>query len=203
MTLVSPRVLAASLLATLVATTASAQLDQANMQEFMKAMGAIMGGTTNGAPPAVVDFRELKALLPAELPAMKRTNASGEKNAAMGITVSSAEGRYEGGDGYIEIKLSDNGGMGGFMAFAQAGWSAAEIDRETDTGFERTTTLNGQKAKEEYDNESRHGKIEVLVGGRFMVEVTGGNVSFDQIQTAAKMLDYAKLAALKPAAAQP
>lgn len=196
----------AVLIATLTPVLALAQpggeKPPANMEDMMKAMGALMSGGTNAA--AVVDFRELKALLPAALDGMKRTNASGEKSGAMGMTVAYAEGTYEAdAGGNIHIKISDNGGLGGFMAFAQAGWAASEIDRESDTGFERTTKYGEHKAHEEYDNANKSGKIEILVGGRFMVEASGNDVAWDAIQAAAKKVDLAKLATLKPKAATP
>lgn len=195
----------AVLIATLAPVLALAQPageQPANMEDMMKAMGALMSGGTNAA--AVVDFRELKALLPAALDGMKRTNASGEKSGAMGMTVAFAEGTYEAdAGGNITIKISDNGGMGGLMAFAQAGWAASEIDRESDTGFERTTTYGQNKAHEEYDNSGKSGKVEILVGGRFMVEVSGNDVTWEAIQAAAKKVDAAKLATLKPKAATP
>ena len=193
----------AVLIAALIPSVSPAQQDaQPNMDEMMKAMGALMSGGTNTA--AVVDFRELKTLLPAALDGMKRTNASGEKTGAMGMTVAYAEGTYEAdAGGNITIKISDNSGMGGLMAFAQAGWAASEIDRESDTGFERTTTYGQHKAHEEYDNSGKSGKIEVLVGGRFMVEVEGSDVPWEAIQAAVKKLDLDKLATLKPKAATP
>lgn len=173
----------------------------AGMADFMKAMGAIMSGGT-GAPPAVVDFRELKALLPASLPGMKRTDARGEKSSAVGMTVATAQGSYTGGDdSTIQITITDNGGLGGFMAMAQAGWAASEIDSETETGFERTAMYGSHKAHEEYDNSNKSGKVEILVGGRFMVETEGNGVAFDALQAAAKQVDLNKLASLKPAAA--
>ena len=193
----------AALAAALIpALTLAQQGDQPNMDEMMKAMGALMSGGTNTA--AVVDFRDLKALLPAALDGMKRTNASGEKSGAMGMTVAFAEGTYEAdAGGNITIKITDNGGLGGFMAVAQAGWAAQEIDRESDTGFERTTTYGKDKAHEEYDTGSKSGKVEILVAGRFMVEVNGSDVAWEAIQAAAKKVDLAKLAQVKPKAATP
>ena len=115
-----------------------------------------------------------------------------------------AEGIYESdAGGNIHIKISDNAGMGGFMAFAQAGWAASEIDRESDTGFERTTTYGQNKAHEEYDNDGKSGTVEILVGGRFMVEVSGSDVAWEAIQAAARKVDLAKLATLKPKAPTP
>lgn len=177
---------------------APAQGPDANMAEFMKAMQAMSSAASNSA--SVVDFRELKALLPESLDGFKRTNASGEKNTAMGMTIAQAEARYEQGDSSIEINITDNGGMGGLMAFAQAAWASSEIDRETDTGFERTTTYGSHKVREEFDTADQRGEIEILVGGRFMVKAAGQQVTFEVLQAAAKKVDLDKLAALKPAA---
>jgi hypothetical protein len=191
---------AVALVAAIPARAQQSPATPENMEAFMKAMTTAMSGGTNAA--AVVDFRDLKALLPAELPGMKRTNAKGEKSGAMGMTVSTAEGRYEAGDASIEIKINDNGGLG-FMGALQTAWSSQEIDSESDTGFERTTMYGDYKAKEEFDNASRSGKVEILVATRFMVEVSGNGVDFSAIQAAAKAVDLAKLATLRPKPAQP
>ncbi|MBN1268321.1 MAG: hypothetical protein JXB04_01940 [Kiritimatiellae bacterium] len=198
---VSRRLALFALAVALLAPAARAQEgmpSQADMADFMKAMNTMMSAASNQA--AVVDFRELKALLPASVPGLKRTSASGEKSGAMGMTVSYAEASYEAEEGgEVGIKITDNAGIGGFMAMAQAGWSAMEMDRETDTGFERTTMYGNCKAKEEYDNEDQSGAIEVMVAGRFMVEVTGNGVPFEKMQAAVRQIDLAKLASLKPA----
>lgn len=193
------------ILSLVVATMSFAQKEQpsqAEMQQLMQAMGAMMSPGTNQA--AMVDFRELKALLPPALDGLKRTSASGEKSGAMGMSISFAEGKYEADSGAsVQIKISDNGGLGGIMSFAQAAWSQSEIDRETETGFERTTTYGAHKAHEKYDNESKSGEIQILVGGRFMVEVEGDDVSWEALQAATKKLDLGKLATLKPKAPTP
>jgi hypothetical protein len=163
----------------------------------MKAMGAMMQGSTG--TPTTVDFRELKALLPAALDGFKRVNASGEKNSAMGMTISEAKGEYENGEGgSLHISITDNGGIAGFMGFAAAAWASQEIDSESDTGFERTAMYGAHKAKEEYDNEDKSGQIETMVGSRFMVKVNGYEVPFETLQAALKQVDLDKLAGLKP-----
>lgn len=193
--------LAAVALAGLPVLPARAQQQSDPAADFGALMGMLNGamqGTTNasaGAP--VVDFRELKALLPADLPGFKRTGASGEKVSPLGMTSSSAEGRYEGEQGSaIRVTITDRGG-GGFATLMQAGWAMTEIDRETDTGYERTLTISGHKAKETYDSANHHGSTEILVAGRFMVEIVGDNVTAEALGAAVQKLDLAKLAALK------
>jgi len=176
---------------------AEQQAVQQGMEALFKAMAA---GQQQGGPASLIEHRELKALLPAELKGFKRTNASSERSGAMGMSVSKAEARYEGAkDARIEIEITDLGGLGGFGAMAQAGWMMADIDRENDNGFERTAKYKDFKAHEEYDNSDRRGKMEVMVGGRIMVSVEGSNVKYEEIRAAMDQIDLAKLAALKPA----
>ncbi len=173
------------------------QAVQQGLEALFKAMGAAQQQST---PAALLDHRELKALLPAEVKGFKRVGASSERTGAMGMTVSRAEASYEGGQGArVEIEYSDLGGLGGLGAFAQAAWVSADLDRETDRGFERTTRYKEYKAHEEYDQQSRSGKLEVLVGGRLMVSVRGSKMNFEDIRAVMDQIDLGKLAALKPA----
>ena len=163
-----------------------------NAKEFQKNM-------ESGKKYEVVDFRELKSLLPESLGDMKRTNAEGEKNSAMGFTISQARGDYSTEDGsqYIDIEITDFGGATGWAGLASWGWTIAEVDRETETGYEKTTTFKGHKAFEKYDNQYQNGNIEVLVGGRYMVSVDGNSVSMDVIKNALGSIDLGKLEAMK------
>lgn len=173
--------------------------DAPDMQQLMEAMTAMMSGGASNEAAAVVNFRELKALLPNELPGMKRTKAEGAKNRAMGMTVVTAEAEYQGEDGgEIGITLSDLGGLSGLGAMAQAGWAMAEIDRETETGFERTSQINGHKAMESYDTQDREGGIRLMVADRFTVEIEGRGVPFETIRSVLDRLDLDRLAQLKP-----
>lgn len=167
-----------------------------DMTELSQAMQAMFSTGTNAAP--VVDFRELKALLPQEISGIKRTSASGEKNSAMGMNVAEAQGMYETDDGSLTIKITDMGGMGQFMMMAQAGWASAEIDRESDDGYEKTTTVAGYKAIEEYSSNTKQGTIKILVGQRFMVEILGDNMDMEPVKAAAAAIDLKKLETIKP-----
>jgi hypothetical protein len=193
--------IAALLLSLCIQSKAQEESQPQNLDQFMKTMNRAMTGASNAA--VVVDFRELKALLPTNLPNMKRTSATGEKSGAMGMKVSFAEGAYETEEGgSIKIKITDNGGLGSFMALAQAGWSMSDIDRETENGYEKTTTYGGNKALEKYDTSEKSGEIQILVADRFMVEVTGSDVEMDAIKGAVEKIDLNKLAGLKAAPAQ-
>jgi len=166
--------------------------------EAMKKMAA--GGQATNYQP--VDFRELKGLLPDTLSGLKRTSATGERAGMAGFMVEQAEGKYESpGGGHLRVKLMDIGSSAGPMAMGLMGWGMVDIDRETETGYEKTTKLDGRKAYEKYYNGSKSGELNVLVGTRFLVEIKGEQVAMDDIKGALGKLDLAKLEGLKPMAA--
>ncbi len=170
----------------------------AEMDQMMKAFGAAMSGAQSSNSTQLVDFRDLKALLPSEVKGIQRTSATAEKSGAMGMAVAYAEGVYENADGNLNIKITDGAGMGGMMALAQFGWVQTEIDRETDTGYEKTTVVKGHKAMMKYDRADKSGEIEVFVKGRYVVEISGYGVPEDVLKAALDAIDLNKLAALEP-----
>lgn len=169
------------------------------LDDFVDNMKEMSEKMKEGKEVEVVDFRELKALLPEEVEGMKRTGATGEKNSAMGFKVSQAEGDYSTEDGAktLDIKIVDMGNMSGLAGLAAWGWTVAEVDKETETGYERTTKYQGHKAFEKYDNQYQNGNIDVLVAERFMVSVSGNNVPMDVIKSALENVDLGKLAGMK------
>ncbi len=145
-----------------------------------------------------VTIETLKGLLPAEVPGMKRTSATSERNEMMGINIAKADGQYEagGGDSSISIMIMDAGNLSGPMKMGLTGWTMSQHSLETDTGYEKTTMYAGHKAMEEYDNSAKEGALRVFVADRFIVEVEGSGISMDSIKKAMEKIDIKKLAAL-------
>ena len=170
-----------------------------NIGDAMAAMGAVVSGTANGGKKVeTVDFHKLKDLLPDALPGMKRTEATGEKNAAMGMQISNAEGRYSNEQGAsVTLKIADIGSMTGLAGMAAYAWAATSIDRETETGYEKTATFNGYKSHEKYDKQSKSGELSVLVGNRFTVEANGNGIDMDALKAALGKVDLGKLDGMK------
>jgi hypothetical protein len=190
-------------LAVLVASAAGAQ-QNADMEAMMKMLtGAAQSQSTNAAP-ATVSPKALKESLPPAVPGFERVEAGSEKQSAMGISTVIATGVYESGEKSIRIEITDIGGMGGLGAMAMMGMSNAEVDKETRTGFERTATLQGFKTLETYDNASKDGEIQIYVGSRFSVKVSGSSLaSFDELAAAANAMDLKTLSTLKAEAPAP
>ena len=149
-------------------------------------------------PVDPVDFRKLKELLPEEIAGFKRTEASGEKEGAMGFTISRAEAKYKGSsDATVDIEILDTGGIAGVATMALAAWTMADIDKESDTSYEKTTQLDGYKAFEKYDSQSKSGELNLLVADRYVVNLNGNNVTMEQMKNALADLNLNRLADLK------
>lgn len=174
---------------------ADAPADYAKMaEENRKALIEANKGKVIEAVPAAT----LKALLPAELAGMTLSDASAERTQMMGMDMSNADGQYSATDGSganVRIKLTDTGNMSGQMKMGLASWAMMQYSRETDTGYEKTTTINGCKGMEKYDTQNKEGSIQILVADRFIVEVQGYNTTMEAIKKAVDQIDLKKLAA--------
>ncbi|MDQ6478475.1 hypothetical protein [Dyadobacter sp. LHD-138] len=152
----------------------------------------------NKEPVDPVDFRKLKELLPEKAAGLSRKEASGEKNGAMGFTISRAEAKYaDESNASVHVEIFDTGGVAGVATMALAAWTMADIDKETETGYEKTTKIEGYKGYEKYNNESKSGEINVLVADRFVVNVNGDNVTMDQLKGILADMNLDKLSDLK------
>jgi hypothetical protein len=177
---------------------AGAGQDEGMMAAAAQFMNALQGGTNNPfaamGGKMVVDFRELRALLPAELSGLRRTNASGRKTGAFGINVAEATGEYGEGEGpRLEVKITDLGAMGPAAGMANFGLMATEVDSEGDQGYERTTEFQGRKGFEEFRTVDKSGSAKVMLGGRFLVEVSGRNIEPAQLKKAVESIDLGAL----------
>lgn len=172
-----------------------ARAQEPDLSNLMGALNAMMNARTNQPTVTVVDFRELRALFPESIGAYKRTKSSGEKSGAMGMAISQAEGRYENSAALLQIKLADYGAMG-MASMLSAAWAVGEIDRESDSGFERTFQKDGHRGVERYDADAKYGDLQLLVANRFMVEIEVRDGAPADLRAALDALDLKKLAAL-------
>lgn len=178
------------------------QAAQRGLEALFKALGGAEEGQQKPAP--LVDHRELRSLLPAELPGYRRVSASSERAGVMGQNIAQARVLFENATGgSVELEIADFGGTQMMPALTAMSGLAFEVDRETDTGYERTINYRGYKALEQYDRAARNGSIQVYVGGRFVVRVEGQKVSMDDLKAALEKVDLKKLESLKPAAPSP
>jgi hypothetical protein len=164
----------------------------ADLTAALNAVGAIVSGGKDIQP---VDFRKLKEMLPETLAGMKRTDATGQSGEAMGIKGSSATARYTDGAGAsLNVDLSDMGSLSGLAGLASR--LDPSMEKQTETGYERTSKINGQIVHERYDRRTRNGEISIILAERFNVAVRGNGVDVATLQEAIRQIDMAGLVAL-------
>lgn len=160
-----------------------------------KMMGAISG--TDGSVEALAPD-QIKTFLPDSLGSFKRTSISAQRNNAMGMQVSDASAEYASDSGqHITLEVTDTGGAKGFVAMAAA--MAPEEEKETDHGYEKTHTVDGNMVHEAWDTQSKSGEYSVVLGKRFTVKANGNVDSIDQLKQAVASIDLGKLESMKDA----
>jgi hypothetical protein len=83
------------------------------------------------------------------------------------------------------------------MPFAMA----AMINEDSTRGFKKGKTLAGQPAIVEWDESSKRSKVMMLVGGRYILEITIRHADANNAaEKLVALLDVSGLAALRPAA---
>ncbi|MFN3382674.1 MAG: transposase [Runella zeae] len=168
-----------------------------NAIEALQKIGEEAEKMSKEGPKETVDPKLLKALLPEDADGLKRKEASSEKSAAMGFGISTAKASYRDDTGQdIDVNISDVAGMG-VALMGMAAWSMATIDKETETGYEKTTEYKGHKAFEKYNTENKNGEISVIVANRYIVQVSGRSVGIDKIKSVLDDIDLDKLADTK------
>jgi hypothetical protein len=148
----------------------------------------------SGGPGKIVavDPEKLKSFLPDNVGGAPRTEM--QATSAGGVGLSNAEATYSNNDVHVTVTVTDLGAAAALSAFATA--MNVQSDKQTATGYEKVTTINGRLTKESYDNQSKSGDFSVLVGGRFNVEAQGSGVSIDTLKGAVNAVGPDRLDAL-------
>jgi uncharacterized membrane protein len=180
-------------------TDAAAMSPATATARLASAVGGALGGEHRVDP---VDFHTLKAMLPESIAGMKRTGSAGSNQQALGVKTSNATADYQGaGDARLHVKIADISGVSGLLGVAGA--LGQMTDSESDTGFEKDTTIGGRQFHEKFQNAGKHGELTTIVAQRFEVDVTGDGTDMNSLEQAAGSIDFAHLEGMKNQGAQP
>ncbi len=177
--------------------------DQAakGMQDFAKAMqgmAAAMGGANGGKPADPVSFRDLQTAFP-DVSGWTMNKPKGERMTAP-VAFSQTEVRYQNGDQEVEVKIVDSA----FNQLLVAPWAmflTAGYEKETDDGYEKSTTVSGNPGFEKWSDKRKEGEVNLVVAKRFLVSVEGNRLTdVKQLHDFAAKVDFGKLTALGAAA---
>ena len=95
------------------------------------------------------------------------------------------ENEYWNADEYVRVTIIDTS----FLLIYTQAWNI-KVDRESSSGYTRSTEINGQPAFEEWNSASEQGTITMFVGERMLVEVSGMmGVDIDTVRQFAEAVD--------------
>lgn len=157
-------------------------------KEFEKLAEKLGNATVNGEKVEVVDFRAIKKLLPSQVLGMEQTDYNAEKTGFGSFKTSVADATYQEDNQRVKVSIIDSGGFG-YVIGSLAGWSELDIDKESKSGYERTTTIDGHKAFISYDNDMEKGECAIIVNQRFIVAIEGKNISERQFKKLQRIID--------------
>jgi hypothetical protein len=147
-----------------------------------------------------VDYKKLKELMPAEVAGLKRTDNSGEKNKIGDFQLSQAKATYtkEADDApRVTIEIIDYGSAPG-MSEGIAAWTQLEVDRDSDSGHEKTLKIKDKYAAyETFQKDGQSGNLQIYVAKRYIVTIATSNLPAEQLQKTAEAISLDKLEALK------
>ena len=160
--------------------------------------GALAGAAPtgpDGKPVQPVSFRDLQTALP-EVAGWERAQPTGERMTSP-VPFSQAEASYSMGDAQVQVKVVDSV----FSQLLIAPWSmflATGYEKESSSGHEKSTAINGNPGFERWNRESRDGEVNLVVAKRFLVTVEGNNIDdMKVLQEFAAKVDASRLSALK------
>lgn len=171
-----------------VGTVDLGKFDQAAKRAEKTAKG-LKEGTITAVPSEA-----LEAYLPESIGAFRRT-ATESRSMGMGnVGGSHAEARYESGDDYFELSITDMPAMGSIAALGSA--MGVKSERKTETGYQRTHTIDGNLVEEEWNSTTNRGHYSVMFADRFTIKAEGRVPSMQNLTTAIAAAQPDKIAKL-------
>ena len=149
--------------------------------DALKGMGEAFAGEVKVEP---VDWRDLAELYPRRIRGLEQSGQEGEKSGAMGFKVATVKRTYTSseGDQRLEISLVDLGSMRG-VARVGLEWLNLEIDREDNSGFERTTKFRDHPMMESCDKVGELTcEVNLLVSNRFVISMDSRGLEIDKLR---------------------
>jgi hypothetical protein len=135
------------------------------------------------------------------LPGMKRTQAQGENQAAIGVKTSSAQADYADNNGAgVHIEIADISGVSGLMDLA--GGLIQNTTSESDSGYEKDVAIGGRTVHEKYDARNKQGDLSIVLAKRFSVDISGNGVGMSSLEQSLGQIDLARLESMKDAGSQ-
>jgi len=171
-------------------------VDSEEMEDAINSLKDAFTTKKDGENVEVVDFRELKKLMPNRIAGMKQKSSTGEKTGMLGFKFATAKAKYEDGDQSLDMSITDVAGIG-ILTASMAAWTNMDMDRETESGYERTTQIDGHPAFEKWDGDRKRGELSVFVDERYIITIEGRNIAEKDLRKALDGINLNQLGRLQ------
>ncbi|MQA29567.1 MAG: hypothetical protein GEU82_06975 [Luteitalea sp.] len=166
-----------------------------DMAKGFQGLQGLTGGDPSQKPVDPVGFRDLQTAF-GDLPGWEKGKPTGERMTNP-INYSQAKVTYRKGEQSIEAEISDSA-FNQLMLVPFAMFLTAGYEKETDHGYEKSIKVGDFPGWEKWDAAQKDGELSALVNKRFVVQLSGRNLTaVTELQAAMQSVDLQKLAGLK------
>ena len=148
--------------------------------------------------PDVVDYEKLLPILPDAPPGWTADKPEGSTEDVGGFRITNVHRDYHKGEGdkapTAAISILDSIANPDYVTATTAAWNN---NSETNEGYSKSVTIDGNPGFEAFENESKHATLWVMVANRYFLQIELQNQDPKELQEWVKRIDLKKLAAIK------
>ena len=148
--------------------------------------------------PDAVDYQKLLPILPQPPQGWTADKPEGSTEDMGGFRITNAHRDYHKGEGEnaptAAISILDSVANPDYVTATTAAWNS---NSETNEGYGKSVTIDGNPGFEAFEKESKHATLWVMIANRFFVQVELQNQDPKELQDWIKRIDLKKLAAIK------
>lgn len=163
-----------------------------NINDVVEGLEGLEENTKNLRELTPITKEQIKAWMPEEVVDLKRTAF----NIGSQIGISTFKLTFKGDDNkMIKITISDGAGNGAAMVSMFAILQNMEVDKEDESGYERTQNFDGQRTLIKYQSSEKYQKssLQCLLNNRFGIEANAWKMTPDELWNYIEKLEIEKL----------
>jgi hypothetical protein len=162
------------------------------------AAGAIYAQNEPILVPDVVDYEKLVPILPNAPQAWTADKPEGSTEDVGGFRITNVHRDYHKGEGdkapTAAISILDSVANPDYVSATTAAWNN---NSETNEGYSKSVTIEGNPGFEAFEKESKHATLWVMVANRYFLQIELQNQDPKELQEWIKRVDLKKLATIK------
>jgi len=148
--------------------------------------------------PDAVDYQKLLPLLPEAPEGWTTDKPEGSTEDVGGFRITNVHRDYRKGEGdtapSAAISILDSVANPDYVSATTTAWNDTS---ETEDGYGKPVTIDGNPGREDYDKPQKHASLWVMVANRYFVQIELQNQDPKELQEWIKRVDLKKLADIK------